>query len=222
MHSYIKPLAKEFKAVANKERAAGAKAYLKNQFEFFGIPMPERRSLCKLHLKQFAINDASHFEEIVRELWAMDEREYQYFAIELMSYNKKLWNEPIISLFEYYIIHKSWWDTVDFIASDCTGPFFKMFPGKIEQVTGKWNTSDNMWLQRSSLLFQKNYKQYTNVVFLSKYIVHLSSSKEFFIRKAIGWILREYAKTNPQWVLDFVEQHTLATLSKREAVKNIK
>ena len=79
-----------------------------------------------------------------------------------------------------------------------------------------------MWLQRSGLLFQKKYKQATDNKLLAKYIQHLSSSNEFFIRKAIGWILREYAKTNAEWVKNFVETNSLSPLSKREALKHFK
>jgi 3-methyladenine DNA glycosylase AlkD len=222
MHSFIEPLHKELVAVANKERAISAKAYLKNQFEFFGIQMPERRRICKFHTKQFAIADISALEEIIKELFSMKEREFQYYAIELLAAYKKLWQQDVIALMEHCIIRKSWWDTVDFLASDCIGPYFKEFPEKIEKVTGKWNLSDNIWLQRSSLLYQKNYRNNTDLKLFSKYILHLATSKEFVIRKAIGWALREYAKTDPQWVLEFVNQHKLSTLSEREAIKNIK
>ena len=78
-----------------------------------------------------------------------------------------------------------------------------------------------MWLQRSSLLFQNKYKSKTDTELLSNYIIHLSPSKEFFIQKAIGWVLREYAKTNPDWVVAFVSNHALPSLSKREAMKHL-
>ncbi len=221
MHLKIKTLSNNLNAVANVNRASGAKAYMKNQFEFLGIPMPERRWICKAWMKEMNITNEEELQTMVREFWLMEEREFQYCAIELMAFHKKLWKENIISVFEHCVKHKSWWDTVDFISSECLGPYFKIFPGNIEKITGRWNISDNMWLQRSSLLFQKNYKEHTDIVLLSKYIKHLATSKEFFIRKAIGWVLREYAKTDPQWVLNFVNNHELSSLSKREALKNI-
>ena len=221
MHPYIQPLAEELKESADAERAVGAKAYMKNQFEYFGMPMAERRSICKHHMKQHAVNDAKELEIIVKELWALPEREFQYCGIELMAYYKKLWSSSIIKLFEFCVTNKSWWDTVDFINSECCGKYFQLFPLKIIAVTHKWNQSSNMWLQRSSLLFQNKYKKQTDTELLSIYIQHLSSSKEFFVQKAIGWVLREYAKSNPQWVIDFVNNNTLPSLSKREAMKHL-
>jgi len=122
---------------------------------------------------------------------------------------------------EYCIIHKSWWDSVDHIASECLTDYFKIFPEQIFPVTSTWNTSNNMWLQRSSIMFQKAFKQKTDTALLSQYIINRKDSKEFFIRKAIGWALREYSKTNPAWVKQFVKENKLHSLSEREALKNL-
>ena len=156
----------------------------------------------------------------MKEAWQLPEREWQYFALELLAHYKKQWRISTVKIIEYCIIHKSWWDTVDGIADVWAGEYFKLFPQQITSITGKWNQSENMWLQRCSLLFQKKYKGKTDTKLFSKYIKHLSSSKEFFIRKAIGWALREYAKTNPSWVKNFVESNELSPLSKREALKH--
>ena len=151
----------------------------------------------------------------------MPEREWQYFGIELLMHYKKQWKISTIKLVEYGITHKSWWDTVDYIADAWAGEYFKLFPQRIITVTGKWNQSNHMWLQRCSLLFQKKYKKSTDTKLLGRYIIQLSGSKEFFIRKAIGWILREYAKTDPEWVKKFVASTELSPLSRREALKNL-
>jgi 3-methyladenine DNA glycosylase AlkD len=134
---------------------------------------------------------------------------------------KKAWEKKTIKLMEWMIIHKSWWDTVDHIASELTGPFFQIFPDKIIPVTDSWNKSDDIWLQRSSLMFQKKFRSATNADLLAKYILHLRHSNEFFVQKAIGWALREYSKTNPAWVERFVAGHDLPVLSHREALKRI-
>lgn len=157
----------------------------------------------------------------VKDLWQMPHREFQYVAIELIAFHKKQWKENIIELTEFCLIHKSWWDSVDHIASEITGPYFKLFPQQIKLVTGKWNRSSNIWLQRSSIMFQKAYRQNTNTVLLKEYILNCRHSKEFFVQKSIGWSLREYSKTNPQWVQDFVANNTLTALSKREALKRL-
>ena len=124
-----------------------------------------------------------------------------------------------IDLYEFMLLNKSWWDTVDFIASNLVGVHFQKYPDLIYPVTEKWMNSGNIWLQRTSLLFQLKYRQKTDVKLMSDYIQRLQGSKEFFINKAIGWILREYSKTDAEWIKKFVGNHQLAPLSKREALK---
>jgi 3-methyladenine DNA glycosylase AlkD len=221
MHSYIIPIEKKFRQQANAENANGMKAYLLNQFEFFGLKTPARRALCKEHYKQYPVKDLKELETIVKECFSLAQREFHYFAIELFGHHKKLWQPSSIKMMEYCLLHKSWWDSVDGMASEWLGPYFKLFPEQIVPVTLKWNLSKNMWLQRSSIMFQKAYKKNTDTALLSKYILNCSRSKEFFIQKAIGWALREYSKTDPKWVVQFVKQHKLASLSAREALKRI-
>ena len=220
-HPCITSIIEKLSPLANAGKAPSMKAYMKNHFEFLGIQMKERRSIFKEHMKNHPIDDIDKLTEIIKEMWQLPEREYQYCAIDLLLSNNKLWNEDSIQLFEYCVIHKSWWDTVDSIAYECMGKYFKKYPEKIQPLTTQWNQSDNIWLQRCSLLFQKNYKKDTDTSLLTQYILSLTSSKEFFIEKAIGWVLREYAKTNPEWVSDFVEKNELPKLSKREALKHM-
>jgi len=119
------------------------------------------------------------------------------------------------------ITHKSWWDSVDNVVSFLAGPWLKKFSVAQPAITNAWVNSDDMWLQRSAIIFQNGYKQYTNEQLLFRYIRLHAHSKEFFIQKAIGWALREYSKTNPASVRIFVDSHTLAPLSRREALKRI-
>jgi 3-methyladenine DNA glycosylase AlkD len=219
MHPYIAGLTKLFKQHANAEKAAGAKAYMRNQFEYLGLTAPLRQSISKTYIKA-KLPEYKELEIIVKELWQLSEREYQYFAIDLALAFKKQWTKDIIKLFEFLLLNKSWWDTVD-ATSNLTGPYFKLFPGQTDKITGKWNQSDNFWLQRSSILFQLKYKKDTDTTLLEKYIVAHALSKEFFVQKAIGWALREYSKTNPAWVRNFVMKNKLAPLSVREALKRI-
>lgn len=221
MHSYILPVSKAFRAIADPEKAVHMEAYMRNQFPFLGIKTPERRLICKTHMKNTPLLSEKELFTVVKELWKMPEREYQYFGQELIGFHKKAWTKRIINLVEYCITRKSWWDTVDALNTEGTGPYFLKHPEEITLITGRWNNADNIWLNRSSLLFQKSYKRNLDTRLMGEYIVHLSGSQEFFIQKAIGWILREYGKTNPAWVKEFTRRNKIAPLSKREALKNL-
>ncbi|MFN4150372.1 MAG: DNA alkylation repair protein, partial [Candidatus Sericytochromatia bacterium] len=111
---------------------------------------------------------------------------------------------------------------VDIIATKIVPEYFKLYPDELLTQSKRLNEVENIWQNRISILFQLHYKNKTNRDLLSKYILNHSNSKEFFIQKAIGWSLREYYKTNPEWVIDFVNNNDLKPLSKREALKNHK
>jgi 3-methyladenine DNA glycosylase AlkD len=221
MHPFVKAIQKYFQLHANPELAVGMKAYMLHQFEFLGIKAPLRDQLTNTYLKSNSLENGEALELVVKELWTLPQREFQYFAIDVFKKHKSLWTANSIHLIEYCISEKSWWDSVDGIASEWLGTYFIQFPRLVPKIPNKWNKSDNMWLQRSSILFQKAYKVHTNQELLSKYILHCKDSQEFFIRKAIGWALREYSKTNPVWVSQFVAKNTLSNLSVREALKRI-
>ncbi len=221
MHQYLLPLVTQFQQNANAANASGMKAYMLHQFDYFGIKTPLRDSIVHQYLKENSITRTAELEKVIKELWKMDQRELQYAAIDVFKAHKALWKPACLQMIQYCLTHKSWWDTVDGIASDWLGPFFTLFPELTLSVTDTWNQSDNKWLQRSSILFQKNAKQQTDTRLLCKYILRHQKSKEFFIQKAIGWALREYSKSNPDWVKHFVAKNELAPLSKREALKRL-
>jgi 3-methyladenine DNA glycosylase AlkD len=152
----------------------------------------------------------------------MPEREYKYFAMELMVKMKKKAGHDAIHFYEGLLTRGSWWDTIDLIAPSLVGYHLRQFPEERQGYVDKWIHSGNMWLQRSSILFQLKYKKETDTRLLTDIILRLNYSKEFFIRKAIGWSLREYSKTDPAFVKKFVAEHELSGLSRREALKRIK
>ena len=216
---YLQALEKAFKQNANPDNAFQMKKYMKDRFDFFGIKSPLRKELYREHKLEYGLIPAGKEEEIVQWCWQQSEREYQYFAMEFLNKSAKKADEKIIELYVYTITHKSWWDTVDFIASNLVGTYLKRFPEQRKTLTSQWMKSENMWLQRTCLLFQLKYKSETNTDLLHQFISQLLGSNEFFIRKAIGWILREYSKTNPDFVVQYVGEHTLSGLSQREALK---
>jgi 3-methyladenine DNA glycosylase AlkD len=195
---------------------------MRNQFEFYGIQAPQRRKIQQPFLVKNYLPKKSELEKIVKTLWKKPQREYQFFSQELVFKYVKQFEEKDITLLEFMVTHKSWWDTVDFIATKLMGAYFKIFPEKRHYYVQKWLKSNNIWLQRSALLFQLKYKTDVDTVLLSTVIQSLLGSKEFFINKAIGWVLREYSRTNPKWVIEFVDKTALHNLSKKEALRLIK
>jgi 3-methyladenine DNA glycosylase AlkD len=220
MNQYTEEIINGYKEFANPEIATPMKKYLKDKFEMYGIKTPLRRQILKDIYKQMGWPKNEDSEEIIRELFEKPERECHYAALDLAAkYGKKAPRERI-ELYEYLITTHSWWDTVDITATKCVGEYFKLYPDAIEEYTEKWMNSGNMWLQRTCILFQLKYKKDTDLNLLFSFIERLTGSKEFFINKAIGWVLREYAKTDPMTVIEYVEAHPeLANLSKREALK---
>lgn len=219
---YLLDLINLFEARADAKNAIQMKKYMKDHFEFFGITSPERKEIYRIHWKNHGYRLSDKTEEIVKWCWLAPQREYQYFAMELLGKQAKIANRGFIDLYSYIILNKSWWDTVDYIASNLVGVHFIKYPDQIETVTNEWMNSGNMWLQRTCLLFQLKYKSETYTSLLESFIKPLTESKEFFIRKAIGWALREYSKTDPNYVLQYVKNHHLSGLSEREALKWMK
>lgn len=220
MTDYITALEVEFERNSNPGIAREQKAYMRNQFDFFGIKSPLRKELVKPFLLKEYLPEKQALNRIIQTLWLKPQREYQYFSQELACKYKNQLAKGDIKLFEFMVTHKSWWDTVDFIAVKLMGAYFKKFPEEIDRHVRKWLASENMWLQRSALLFQLNYKNELDTELLRNTVNALLGSKEFFINKAIGWVLRQYSKTNPAWVISFVNKTTLHSLSKRSIAIN--
>lgn len=204
------------RAHADPARAAAMKAYMRGQFEYLGIPSPERRRLSRPLLRPLA---SAALRQAIVSLWALPEREFQYFGLELAEKSRKLWTPDLLELWHWMIVHKSWWDTVDFLASHLVGEHVRRFGGDLHG----WIDSECMWVQRTALLYQLRYGQATDVPRLFGFIDRVIDSREFFLRKAIGWALRQLARTHPGEVRAFVaaRHDRLSGLSRREALKHL-
>ncbi|HEU4716821.1 MAG TPA: DNA alkylation repair protein [Bacteroidia bacterium] len=218
---YITAMEKEFRRHASAKQAAGAKAYMRNQFEYTGLSTPVRRRLLKEFIRQNGIPTPGQMEEFVMLMWKKEEREFQYSAMEIFHLQKKNFRKSDLAVFGYMITHRPWWDTVDFIAPKLAGEYFRLFPREIKKTIRQWLSSGNTWLIRSAILFQLNYKSETDEKLLFSICSSQSMHEDFFIRKGIGWALRQYARTNPSAVRRFVSTHKLSPLSKREAMKHL-
>ncbi|OJJ19438.1 hypothetical protein BKI52_21765 [marine bacterium AO1-C] len=219
---YLRPLVELFSYHANAENASAMQKYMRDHFVFYGIKSPRRKSVSKFFLKKFGLPQVEQALWFAQTTWKHPQREMQYFGMEtLEKLTKKIPQDSFQQIIEHTTTHKSWWDTVDFVASHLAGKFFKAYPAQIAPVTEQWMATDNLWLQRVCLLFQLSYKDKVNEDLLFGFAKSLSGSKEFFIQKAIGWALRQHAKTAPESVQEFVARTPLAKLSQKEALKHL-
>lgn len=215
----IADLKNTFEAHADAEMALAMRKYMKNLFPFLGLKKPLRSELEKPFIAECKKLKFQDLEKIAKALWNLDAREYQYTAMVLLR-SAKIWKHPeSLELMEWLLLHKSWWDSVDAIAAQLVGPYFLKYPEKRDQKIAEWKKSDNMWLNRTTLIFQLKHKDKTDIDLLFNLIRHFAPQKEFFIKKAVGWALRQLSYTEPDLVVGFCNNHPLQPLSRREALK---
>ena len=220
--AFISQLELAFQEKANPQNAVPMAKYMKNHFAFYGIKTTERRLILKSLWTANKQEIRTNVSAIVPELYTKTHRELHYCAIEIaIKELKGKYKKEDIQLIEKLICTNSWWDSVDTVSKYILGQYLIEFPDMIPEVIFKFSNSDNLWLRRSAILFQLGYKEKTNFDLLQSICVQHQNSTEFFIQKAIGWALREYAKTNPEAVFEFVLKSDLKAFSKKEAIKNI-
>ncbi len=217
--SYVDDIEEVFEARANPKRAAQQKAYLRGQFEFFGLTSPIRRELQKPILLKAYLPKKEELHPIINDLWKKPQREFHYFAMELLFKYYKTFDQDDMELFEKMAIQNSWWDTIDYIAPKLMASYLKNHPHQKFEYVDKWNATDNIWLRRCGLIFQLHYKNDMDPVLIEHAIKGNLGSSEFFINKAIGWILRNYSRQNPDSVIAIVDKYPLSNLSRREALR---
>ena len=220
--SFISLLEAAFELKRNEENAFQMKKYMKNLFSFYGIKTDERRAIFNDLVKSNQQEISENSREIALTLLKEEFRELHYCGIEILIKNlKKNYQKDDIKLIETFLITNSWWDSVDTISKYLLGQYLIEFPNETENVIERFSNSENMWLNRSALLFQLGYKKNTNYELLFSECVKHAQSKEFFIQKAIGWALREYGSVNPDLVLNFVNKTDLKPLSRKEAIRKL-
>jgi len=192
-------------------------AYMRDQFAYLGVATPQRRALTAGFLKTQKTIDWGFIEQC----WDLPEREYQYLAVDLVVKLKRTLAPLDVPRLKALMTSKSWWDTVDALDS-VVGDIAGRYP-EMDAVMRSWGVDENLWVRRAAIDHQLLRKQATNTWLLEEIIVANLGQGEFFINKAIGWALRDYSKTNPDWVRDFISRHrpALAPLSIKEASKYI-
>jgi 3-methyladenine DNA glycosylase AlkD len=222
LHRYTQAVQSLFTAHTDALAALPMKRYMRDQFDYLGIKIPHMRALLNEHIAEHGLPEEIELDTIVRELWALPQREYQYAGESLLGRLAEQLQPEFIGTLEYLLVTKSWWDTVDGLAAGPVGTHFRRYPDVRGAYLSRWRGADDFWLRRTTLLFQLNYKAETDFDLLCTLIRENLGSKEFFINKAIGWALRQYSRVDPQGVCAFVAATPLHPLSAREALKWLK
>ena len=210
-------------ALADAQQAQGLRAYMLNQFEFLGIRAPARRDALKALLKQPFTQD--ELLALAEALWALPQREFHYTAVDLLAKQHAHLGTQALPRLLRLVQRHSWWDTVDGLAG-VVGDILlaaRSQDADIQRHADAWLLHKNLWVRRIALLHQLGWRAQTDAERLFRYALALGGEKEFFIRKAIGWALRDYARTAPAAVSAFLDQHAqqLSGLTVREAGKHL-
>lgn len=216
-------LIKVYGAAADTDRAGAMATYMRDQFPFLGIDGPAQQALAREVLVGLPRPTDADLQAVALGCWQLPEREYQYFACAWLRRHAALCGPGFLDTARHLVVTKPWWDTVDALAAHLVGPLVARHPALVRAMDA-WSTDENMWLARTAVLHQLRYRDATDATRLFRYCTVLAGHRDFFIRKAIGWALREYAKTDPIAVQSYVEVHrdALSPLSIREALKNIR
>jgi 3-methyladenine DNA glycosylase AlkD len=200
-------------------KAVNMSAYLRDRFACYGIKTPDRHVVQADFIKEVKALGLDHWD-VCYALWSMEQREYHYVAVDILkSVSARKMKPDDHKNLEELITHHSWWDSVDLIATNYAGKYFKAFPEMRDPVIERWKNSSSMWLNRSCLIFQMKYGKETDFALLKDLIIAYQGNPEFFIQKAIGWSLRQYSKFNPEAVQEFVAARQLKGIAYSEAVK---
>ena len=202
----------------NEEQAQKMSKYMLNKFEYIGIKTPERREIFKNFFKEYK-NEEKIDWEFVNKCWENKYREFQYIAADYLKNMKDKLTIDDIPELKQLILEKSWWDTIDNL--DMTIGTLALKDSNVNKILMEWSLDENIWLRRIAIDHQLLRKEKTDIELLKKILENNLGQTEFFINKAIGWALRDYSKTNPEWVKNFIEENKekMAKLSIKEASK---
>ncbi|MET9881588.1 DNA alkylation repair protein [Streptomyces sp. NPDC006430] len=214
-------LTSTYGAAADPRQARPMAAYMKDAAPFLGLRTPLRRELSQAVTGRTPKPAEADLTALVLRCWELPEREYHYFAVDYLRRHVTVCSSGFLPVVRHVIVTVPWWDTVDLLAVHAVGPLVAADPG-LTAVMDEWSRDEDLWLVRSALLHQLRYKSATDSERLFAYCRRQSGHPDFFVRKAIGWALREYAKTDAEAVRAFVAAHrdALSPLSVREALKN--
>jgi 3-methyladenine DNA glycosylase AlkD len=216
----------ELRRAGDPNRASAQQAYMKSEMPYYGVRLPVLGKICKQLFADVSFSSRTDWRKKVLDLWrGAQYREERYSAVALtgVKHAAQFQVPAELPLYEELIVTGAWWDYVDGIAARRVGPILQAYPEPMRKKMLSWSRSENLWKRRTSILCQLGFKQNTNLDLLYACIEASLDSREFFLRKAIGWALRQYAWTDPAEVRRYVRRNKdrLSGLSRREALKNI-
>jgi 3-methyladenine DNA glycosylase AlkD len=208
--------------LGDPSNAAGMYAYMKGVAPFLGVKTPERRTALKAAWAELPLLDEPGLVAVCIAMWAINEREYQYAACDLIDRHKRrLTASFVIDPVESLIVSKSWWDTVDSLGNAAVSPITAREPGLVDQMW-QWLDSGNIWLIRAAIQHQRGRASQTDFGLLYEMCDRFATEREFFIAKAIGWALRDCTRWDRDGVQAFVDSHPgLSAVARREALKGL-
>lgn len=218
---FLKIIKKEVEVRANRSYAPKMDAYMKGHFTHIGLNMPNRKEALKATFLEVPKPNKDQLFPLMHRLWDMPHREYQHIAMDISKRYLNKINPDDLDDITQLITTKSWWDTVDTIASNLLGAALQNQGDIIYTYTDKLINSDDMWMRRSAIIFQLKYKHDVDFELLKSHILFTIDEREFFINKAQGWALRQYSKFNPAGVGEFIDTYRgqLSNLTIREGSK---
>lgn len=222
VESFFRQLKSLLEGHASPVAAASMARYMKNQFDFYGIKGPERKALVRQCVNEQGMPRMDDLPALFRLCFAQEQREWQYVVNDLGQRTGPKMDLAFLSLWDELIAQKSWWDTVDFLSPKLAGRLLLRFPEALPQTAYSWIERPNFWYQRAALLLQLDYKAQTREELLFELIRRRKDSPEFFVQKAAGWALRQYARVAPERVIAFTAETELALLTRREGLKGIR
>ena len=219
-------LRKALRKVADPTKAAGMQAYMKSAMPYHGVPNPILRRVCKEVFANVTLESSTQWQALVLDLWRNARfREERYAALQLAADKRaRTFQMPgAMKMYEELVVTGAWWDYVDDVASHRIGAILKSYPTPMRRKMLAWSKCDNIWKRRSAILCQLGFKQETDRALLYACIEPSLGSKEFFLQKAVGWALRQYAWTDGAEITRYVRanRERLSPLSRREALKNL-
>lgn len=210
-------------AQADPDKAGAMQAYMKTDMPFYGVQKPGLVPILRRLVREFPPESRDEYEDVVTALWGLPHREEKYLAQGVATAHEQFIIPESLPLYRRMIVEGSWWDLVDEVATHLIRPLVINFPGEVWPQIDSWIEDEDMWLRRAAIICQVGAKDKTDPERLFRFCESRMHETEFFIRKAIGWALRDYARTDPEAIAGFVmdNRDSMSGLSFREATKHI-